>query len=168
MIDIEKIWTQKGVEAARDQLRSASARIKEAIARAAKMAKDAGLEIQEIDEKILPSLLAKPFLGEKVSKPEAERLKKARERRGELREILEDHPLLHIGLEEKLRELNGPGREISHRERHIQSYEKLKNSLKERHSPALEQDLLDKARFLGCESDAKQFLRDLRESQVKN
>ncbi|MBM4347499.1 MAG: hypothetical protein FJ107_05130 [Deltaproteobacteria bacterium] len=164
MGEIEKIWTQEGIDQARDQLRSASARIEEAIARAAKMAEDAELEVREINKKILPGLLVKQFLGEKISKGEVEKLKKARERRVELREVLEDHPLLHRGLESEPPRLNSIGREITKRERHVQSYEKIKNSLKDRYSPTLAQDLLDKAKFLSCEFDAVQFLKDLKEN----
>lgn len=163
MIDIEKIWTQEGIDEAMDHVRSASGKIEEAIEIARQQTEGAAKEIITIDSDILPRLLTEQFLNKKVSKTEVEKLKQVRERKAELQRIIEDHPFLYKGLQTELQKINSEGREITKKEHHVQLYEKLKKALKERHSPTLEQDLLDKARFLNCESDARNFLKNLRE-----
>lgn len=164
MIQIEQIKTSDDVEEAWNELRSELRRIDEAIRKANQAATEAMAEIKDLEENVLPGLLAERFLDEKISKTEITKVKK---RRAELEEFMGDLSLSIKGLEAKKRQPNSEARKVEHRERHIQNYEKIRIALQQKYSIHLEQNFLNQAELLGRQGDANRFLKDLRKG-LKN
>jgi hypothetical protein len=144
------------IEKKKAELREESQRVNEVTARVRSETELAKRTLASL-EAGLPKLLALFQLG-RVPRSE---LTKTKKRIRELRQWLEDYPLLTLGLADHLTTLSTRGNQISLLEKQIRRYETLKTELQKRHRTDLENELLGLAHELTCLGDAKTFLNSI-------
>ena len=143
--------------------------VQDLIQRAEDEKAQAAIELQNL-EAGLPDLLADLFLG-KIKKADVAKVKK---QRADLKETIEDLPLvINILKCEELRHSH-KARPIDRLERTLKEYEDQKAKILEkpdfRYRERWEEELLVMSRNpdLDCEPDAQKFLADLKNGEVKS